>query len=349
MKKSFPVNINGRIYNIDEDAYALLKNYLDQLRATFPGAEGHEIMTDIEGRVAELFDERLGDGTQVIDINDVNRVIAIMGRPEDLGDTMPDEHTGASADAGTGATATPPAYEQQESEPRHKLYRNIDNKMMGGVLSGLAAYFGTDPNLLRVLMIILTVCTAFWPCFIGYLIAWAVIPPADTPRRRLELRGEAVSVEAVGRGVLSVDTTTRQHGGGGFAGFLDVLAKCVMGFVGLVAGMVGLAMTVSILCLVGVMIALPFSAAVSAQMVHLFPGGGVTLALICATLSCLMILLPCIALLWLSLYVVFGVKGCSTGVIVGALVVEVLIFVTVIVLSLIIGSGSVGYWWWQHI
>lgn len=349
MKKSFPVNINGRIYNIDEDAYALLKNYLDQLHATFTGAEGQEIVADIEGRVAELFDERLSAGIQVIDIADVNRVIAIMGRPEDLGGSMPDEQSGTTV--GAGYAATPPPYEQQEPEPRHKLYRNIDNKMMGGVLSGLAAYFGTDPNLLRVLMIILTVCTAFWPCFIGYLIAWAVIPPADTPRRRLELRGEAVSVEAVGRGVLASDTASQQPrgGGSGFAGFLNVLAKCVMGFVGLVAGMLGLAMTLSILCLVGVMIALPFSAAISAQMIHIFPGGGVMLALICATLSCLMILLPCIALLWLALYVVFGVRGCSTGVIVGALVIEILIFVAVIVLSLIIGSGSFGYWWWQHI
>ncbi len=92
MKKSFPVNINGRIYNIDEDAYALLSNYLDQLHATFPGEEGNEIVSDIEARVAELFEERLSAGSQVIDIDDVNRVIAIMGRPEDLGDAPVPNH-----------------------------------------------------------------------------------------------------------------------------------------------------------------------------------------------------------------------------------------------------------------
>ncbi len=139
MKKSFPVNINGRIYNIDEDAYMLLRNYLDQLHATFPGEEGNEIVSDIEARVAELFEDRLSSGSQVIDIDDVNRVIAIMGRPEDLGDAPAEEQSAGAAGA-TGSEAagnTPPPFVQEE-HPRHKLYRDIDNKMMGGVLSGVA-------------------------------------------------------------------------------------------------------------------------------------------------------------------------------------------------------------------
>ncbi len=347
MKKSFPVNINGRIYNIDEDAYALLSNYLDQLHATFPGEEGNEIVSDIEARVAELFEERLSAGSQVIDIDDVNRVIAIMGRPEDLGDA-PAEEQSAESSAQESAHSTPPPFVQEE-HPRHKLYRDIDNKMMGGVLSGVATYFDCDPNLVRVLMIILTVCTAFWPCFIGYLIAWAVIPPADTPRRRLELRGEAVSVEAVGRGVLSSDAPVQHRSGSGFAGVLNAIAKLVMGFVGLVSGAVGIAMTIGILCIVGVMIALPFSAEISAEVVHLFPNGRIILVLACGLLSCLLVLLPCIALLWLALYVVFGVKGCSTGAVVGACVTEILIFVAVIVLSIIVGSGTLGCWWWHYV
>lgn len=56
MKRTFPVNINGKVFYIDEDAYELLQNYLDQLRATFPGSEGDEIVSDIESRISELFD-----------------------------------------------------------------------------------------------------------------------------------------------------------------------------------------------------------------------------------------------------------------------------------------------------
>ena len=99
MKKSFPVNINGRIYNIDEDAYGLLHNYLDQLRTTFPGDEGREIVDDIEARVAELFDERIGQGGKVITSEDVNRSIGIMGRPEDLGEPAAAEECGGRSKA----------------------------------------------------------------------------------------------------------------------------------------------------------------------------------------------------------------------------------------------------------
>ncbi|MDE5641952.1 MAG: PspC domain-containing protein [Muribaculaceae bacterium] len=339
MKKSFPVNINGRIYNIDEDAYMLLNSYLEQLRATFPGAEGVEIVNDIEARMTELFDERLGEGGQVITIDDVNNVIAIMGRPEDLGEAA----DGGSAHEEASGCAVPPPIVIAE-RPRHKLYRNIDNKVMGGVLSGVAAYFGTDPNLLRVLMIILTICTAFWPCFVGYLIAWAVIPPADTPRRRLELRGEAVSVEAVGRGVLTKEEP-QSEGRGGFGSFINFLAKCAMGFVGMVSACVGLAMIVGILCMLGVVIAYPFSNEVAVEMSRAFPDGSIVMSLICGILGCFVVLLPCVALVWLSLYVVFNVRGCGNGLIVGGFVTWILMFVAVVVISLVLASGPFAFLW----
>ena len=86
MKKTFPVNINGKIFYIDEDAYRLLLDYLSQLRATFTGDEGAEIVNDIEQRISEHFDERISLGANVIVIDDVNNVIEIMGRPEEISD-----------------------------------------------------------------------------------------------------------------------------------------------------------------------------------------------------------------------------------------------------------------------
>lgn len=86
MKKTFQVNINGKIYHIDEDAYTLLQNYLAQLRDAFPGDEGIEIVNDIEFRISEHFDQRLAGGASVIVIDDVNRVISIMGRPDEITD-----------------------------------------------------------------------------------------------------------------------------------------------------------------------------------------------------------------------------------------------------------------------
>ena len=72
MKKTFEVNINGKIFHIDEDAYELLKNYLSQLREAFPGEEGEEIVSDIECRISEHFEQRASVGSSVIVIEDVN-------------------------------------------------------------------------------------------------------------------------------------------------------------------------------------------------------------------------------------------------------------------------------------
>ena len=90
MKKTFPVNINGKVFYIDEDAYELLLNYLDQLRSAFGGAEGEEIVSDIESRISELFDERIAAGACAIVYNDVNNVIEIMGKPSDISDCEPE-------------------------------------------------------------------------------------------------------------------------------------------------------------------------------------------------------------------------------------------------------------------
>ena len=58
MKKTFPVNIDGQIFYIDEDAYNLLNKYLEQLHISFRGEEGKEIGSDIESRIRELFNNR---------------------------------------------------------------------------------------------------------------------------------------------------------------------------------------------------------------------------------------------------------------------------------------------------
>ena len=112
MKKTFPVNINGSIFYIDEDAYQLRNTYLDQLRKAFPGKEGKEIIADIEGRIAELFNEIISKGSHVINIADTNRVIEQLGRPDDLsgdadGDDADKAHADNAADPNPGSPPPP--------------------------------------------------------------------------------------------------------------------------------------------------------------------------------------------------------------------------------------------------
>lgn len=142
MKKTLTVNLGGTVFNIDDDAYRLLDNYLSNLKMHFRKEAGaDEIVDDIERRISELFAEKLSAGSQVITIADVEEVIARMGKPEDM------EAEGESASADSGSTSTGGGYgagawnsNTAYGTTRRRLYRNPDDKMLGGVISGMAAY-----------------------------------------------------------------------------------------------------------------------------------------------------------------------------------------------------------------
>lgn len=187
MKKTLTVNLGGTVYHIDDDAYNLLDNYLNNLRYHFRKEEGaDEIVRDMETRIAELFDEYIRTGLQVITVEQVEAVIARMGNPEDL-NTDDDE-------------------EKKETEqhaysngPARRLFRNPDDRVLGGVLSGLSAYFGWDVTLIRIGALVLG-------CFVhglilAYLIAWIIIPLAKTATEKLQMRGEPINMENIGRTV----------------------------------------------------------------------------------------------------------------------------------------------------
>ena len=88
MKKAIKINLSGLIFHIDDDAYEKLKAYLDTISRHFSNKEeSKEIIDDIEARIAELFQERISDETQVITVAIVNEVIDIMGNPEDIADS----------------------------------------------------------------------------------------------------------------------------------------------------------------------------------------------------------------------------------------------------------------------
>ena len=102
MKKTLTINLGGTVYHIDEDAYHLLDNYLTNLRIHFCREEGaEEIVHDIELRISELFTDRLNEGKQVITIEDVEEIIARMGKPEDLSDEESGEASGSEKQKGT--------------------------------------------------------------------------------------------------------------------------------------------------------------------------------------------------------------------------------------------------------
>lgn len=196
MKKTFTVNLNGIVFHIDEDAYQLLDSYLTNLRIHFSREEGSdEIMSDFEARISELLNERIRLGFNVITIEHVEEVIQRMGKPEEL-------FAGEEKNAGSEFSATTePTAGASDRKFRKRLMRDPDDKMLGGVASGLAAYFGIDTTLLRLVMILLLIVSMTVPITIIYIVLWLVLPLARTATDRLVMRGEPVNLENIGRTV----------------------------------------------------------------------------------------------------------------------------------------------------
>src|ERR1700755_2538839 len=95
MNKTIIININGIVFHIEEDAYEVLKNYMTDVKRHFMNsADSLEITTDIENRIAEMFNELLAnEHKQVVIEQDVRSVIEQMGTVEDF------EHAEEDSDA----------------------------------------------------------------------------------------------------------------------------------------------------------------------------------------------------------------------------------------------------------
>jgi Putative stress-responsive transcriptional regulator len=212
MKKTLTVNLGGTVFNIDDDAYRLLDNYLCNLKTHFRKETGaDEIVDDMERRISELFSEKLSGGAQVITIADVEEVIKRMGKPEEL-DTESEESASEAFDkSATSGTNSGAGNEDTTSKDNktgmgsgayshRRLYRNPDDKMLGGVCSGLAAYLDWDVTLLRILFLVILICG--WGTLIPiYIVCWLVVPEARTAAEKLNMRGEAVTLENIGKTV----------------------------------------------------------------------------------------------------------------------------------------------------
>jgi phage shock protein PspC (stress-responsive transcriptional regulator) len=224
MKKTLTVNLGGMVFHIDEDAYRLLDRYLTNLRIHFNKEEGgEEIMNDFELRISEILGERVRLGNEVITIEHVENVIKRMGKVEDLfGDD--------SADA--GAEKTTAAASATKERVSKRFFRNPDDRILGGICGGLSAYLGWDPTPVRLLLFILTF--PFPVTIPTYLILWLVVPLARTATEKLQMRGESVTIESIGKAVSSNlneyvrperSRTPVQKFGDGVVGLLGILLK----------------------------------------------------------------------------------------------------------------------------
>ncbi len=193
MKKTFTINISGSVFHIDDDAFEKLQRYLQLLNRHFGTAiEGQEILQDIEARIAELFIEKTGNKVEVVTDGMVDEVIARMGKPEDFMEAGDEEHSAKAQAEGAPITADP--------QIRRRLYRDGDNRVLGGVCSGLGAYSNIDMVIIRVIFFLLFFLIGPFNLLL-YIILWIVVPKAKTTAQRLEMKGKEATVSNIEKSI----------------------------------------------------------------------------------------------------------------------------------------------------
>lgn len=278
MKKTLTINLNGYVFNIDEDAYQVLNQYLEDLGRHFAADEKEEILKDIEARVAELFSEKLVN-RNVVELHDVQEVIEQLGQPNEFEDESGTQTHTQTAEPQQNFTAG-------ERRKMRKLYRDTANKRLGGVAAGLAAYVDWDPTLVRILFLIVMILSLGWTVFI-YILMWIFIPEANSVAQRLEMQGVEPTAENIGSYAATTDTTTASTPSP-LAKILKVIAIVVLSIIGI--GLFASVMGVLILSIMLIFHLLPI--AVSLNEILLLASIG------------LFLIIPAIAIVMFCVYLV---------------------------------------------
>jgi len=183
MNKTININLGGVFFHIDEDAYKKLQKYLEAIRKSLSDdPQGKdEIITDIETRIGEILSESVKDVRQVVNEQDIDDIIIIMGKPEEY--------------AGDEEFFEDETYKKTSRRGKSKkLFRDSDDKFLGGVSSGLAHYFNIDTIWVRLLWLLLMYKGTG---IILYLILWILLPETKSTSDKLEMEGEDVNISNI--------------------------------------------------------------------------------------------------------------------------------------------------------
>ena len=215
MKEVMNIGIGGKSFVVETSAYEILRDYLELFSSKIKPGESSEVMEDIESRTAELCSENISAYKNVVTESIVVKIVTQLGLPngesyrpfQGAAAGAAKGAAGAATGAASASSGTSGAYSgaagaaygagaEEQSVPK-KLFRDSDDKMIGGVCSGLGFYLGADPVLVRVLFLIALLfgTLGFWV----YLIIWIVAPLAVNPVQKCEMRGLAPTAENLGK------------------------------------------------------------------------------------------------------------------------------------------------------
>ena len=187
MNKTININISGTIFNVDEDAYDLLYKYLESIKKYFSKIDSDgEIVADIESRIAENFLSSISSQNNSISISDVKNVIKVMGTLDDFKEIYEDVDKEEESNT-------------SEEKKTKRLFRNIHDKVIGGVASGISNYFKIDPLITRIIFITMAFFGGFG--LLAYIICWIGIPAGNDSESIIRKRYYRDSDEKVLGGV----------------------------------------------------------------------------------------------------------------------------------------------------
>lgn len=195
MDKTVNINLAGRLFQIDNAAYLLLRDYLQAINLRFINAPGgNETIDDIEARIAEIFQSQQGL-TGVISAENVRSMISILGQPEVF-------------DQSENTYETP-----LHTSQKRKLYRNPYESIFGGVAGGLGAYLNIDPVWIRLLFILFTIF--YGVGIFVYIALWIALPSAHSDAQKKDMYGDtyysAANQEKQTKVVYTNDRSVRNH------------------------------------------------------------------------------------------------------------------------------------------
>jgi len=289
MKKTITVNLSGRVFTMDEDAYRLLDNYLSNLRIYFRKEEGSsEIIADFEARIEELLSEKTRLGYEVITIEHIEEVIARVGNLDDFAEKV---------DAKEETREEKHSYFADAKDVKKKFFRNIEDKMFGGVCSGIAAYFDWNVVAVRLICIILLFATSLWIVPI-YLVAWIIFPGAQTAEQKLQMRGKPITVENIGKTVAAeAEPTASKDQKGCLNGFVELCVGLMKVFVIGLGFIIGISVIFALFIVIIVLAAVFFG--VGGGLLGFVPSFVIESHPVLATISLLFIFgIPIVALIY---------------------------------------------------
>jgi phage shock protein PspC (stress-responsive transcriptional regulator) len=348
MKKALKINLSGQIFHIDEDAYEKLRLYLDKISSHFSNVEeSKEIISDIEARISEHFSEKVKNNNQVITIQDVEEIIEIMGKPEEIADE--DEKDSKNT------------YTSSESRSNRRLYRDPDNAVVGGVAAGLGAYFGLDILVIRILFVVLILVGWGFPLIL-YIVLWIAVPNAITAAEKLEMKGEKVNVSNLEKKVREEyegvkdnlkkarNSETARRTENFFHEFFRIIGVIILVFFKVILAIIAVALVIAGISLIASLIGVSFFGASAISFggfgSHHFEFNEIIMPFlnpvnvsVIAIAGTLLVLIPILAILYGLFKAIFKFKTKDRGLGLGAFGLWILALITTVTLVVVEARG----------